>query len=219
MEIIEKSYSGKHFKPAPKVYQSQDQELMSIITTWGEGVQRESIHTELSKFIFAAQGDFEVTTPFEFNTALSKDSNSLRMAALISNDYLYRAENKDDIRTCYEILILFKNKNTLSWLQIGNPNVILVRNNLIPISFSTGTDSKSFNSLILPNQFYGIDMHCHFQVGSIELLEGDKILLCNNSILSPENWGLNNKSGLDVFFKNQIKFNSEIPFWMGMINL
>lgn len=221
MRIEERNYSSKQFRPAPKVFKSQELDLLTIVTAWGEGNSTESISNEVSKFLFAAQGDFEATSPFEFNSALSKDSNSLRMATLISNDMVYRSENKDDIRSCYEMIVLFKNKNQLSWVQVGNPNLILLRDTLIPLSFTPPSiESVNLRSIALPSQFFGTEMHCYFQIGTIELKENDKLLLFTENKLSAENWALPPVDwNLNSFIKNQIKFNSDNPFWMGLINL
>lgn len=221
MKIEERNYNSKLYRPLPKVFKSQELDLLTIVTSWGEGASAENISGEVSKFIFAAQGDFEATSPFEFNSALSKDSNNLRMATLISNDMVYRSENKDDIRTCYEMIVLFKNKNQLSWVQVGSPNLILLRDSLVPLSFSAPPFESSDNkSITLPSQYFGTEMHCNFQVGTIEVKPTDKFLLFTENKLAAENWQLSIAEwNLNNFIKNQIKSNSENPFWMGLISL
>lgn len=221
MKIIERSYNTKLFRPAPMIFKNQEMDLLIITTSWGEGGMKDIINAEISKFLFAAQGDFEVTSPFEFNSSLTKDSNSLRMATLISNDMIYRSENKEDIKSCYEILVLLKNKNQLSWVQVGNPNAVLIREDLIPISFAPpAIIPKQEKSIALPNQFFGTEMHCHFQVGTIEVQDNDKLLLFSENVLAPESWTLQKeKRDLNSFVKNQIKYNSESPFWMGIVSL
>ncbi|MCK6598747.1 MAG: hypothetical protein L6Q37_10320, partial [Bdellovibrionaceae bacterium] len=73
------------------------------------------------------------------------------MATLITNDRIYRTENKNDIKTVYEMLILYKDKNLLSWLQIGSPHVLLMKDNLYPISCKTlATREKSNEHVPLP---------------------------------------------------------------------
>ena len=221
MRIEEKNYNTKLVRPAPFVFQSQSMDLLIILTSWGEGKMKEVITNDIEKFLFAAQGDFEATSPFEYNLALTKDSNSLRMATLIANDQVYRSENNSELRTCYEILVLLKNKFQLSWVQVGNPNVILLSDDPIPITFSPpAMKPKKESSLSLPGQFLGTEMHCHFQVGTVEIQEGDKLLLFSDNSLSPSSWILNKKdSTLDSFVKSQIKHHSENPFWMGLVSL
>lgn len=221
MKIEERNYNTKQFRPTPKIYKSNEMDLITIVTAWGEGGLAENINNEISKFIFAAQGDFEATSPFEFNSALSKDSNNLRMATLIANDMIYRSENRDDLHTCYEMIVLFKKKNQLSWVQVGNPNLVLLRDLATPLSFSP-PPSTSYESKVisLPNQFFGTEMHCYFQVGTIEIKETDKLLLFTENKLSPENWTLKSSEwNLNTFVKNQIKFDDENPFWMAIVNL
>ncbi|MCB0368328.1 MAG: hypothetical protein KDD45_02540 [Bdellovibrionales bacterium] len=221
MEIQEQNYSTKLLRPAPSIYKSSDLELISIVTAWGDGESKENINSEINKFLFAAKGDFEVTSPFEFNLSLTKDSNSLRMATLIANDNVYRTENKDDIKTCYELLILFKNKNQLSWLQVGNPNIILLRDGVTPVSYGPPTlQSKDKKNILLPSQFFGIEMHCYFQVGSMEIQDNDRLLLFTGNDLAPESWSLRGEEqSLGRFFKNQIKFKSDNPFWMATVRV
>lgn len=221
MKIEERNYNTKQFRPAPKIYKSNEMDLITIITSWGEGGLTENINNEISKFIFAAQGDFEATSPFEFNSALSKDSNNLRMATLIANDMIYRSENRDDLRTCYEMIVLFKKKNQLSWVQVGNPNLVLLRDLVTPLSFSPPPGESCEGKVIsLPNQFFGTEMHCYFQVGTIEIKENDKLLLFTENKLSPENWSLGASDwNLNTFVKNQIKFDNENPFWMSIVSL
>ncbi len=90
MQITERSYNSKLYRPSPVIYKSHEMELIMVVTPWGEGEMRENINSEISKFIFAAQGDFEVTTPFEYNSSLTKDGNNLRMAILLASSDWYK---------------------------------------------------------------------------------------------------------------------------------
>jgi hypothetical protein len=194
--------------------------MIVIMTCWGESSFKERVFEEIQKFVFAAEGDVEVTSPFEMNTYLSRDCNFLRMSILLINDLIYRAENKDAYKSCYELTILYKKEKKLSWAQAGSPNLYLFKDKLLPLSVSLPLSySSTPNVLPLPQQYLGTEMHCHFQLGEITVDADHKLLLFSESSLYKDVWGLNSKEfNIDQLVKNQIQLDPDSPFWMAMID-
>lgn len=220
MKIQERNYSTKVIKPKPVVFQSPDQNMIVVMTCWGESGFKDRIFDEIQKFIFAAQGDIEVTSPFEMNTYLSRDCNFLRMGTLLINDLVFRGENKDSYQSCYELIIIYKNENRISWSQVGTPNLFLLNERLIPLSVSLPLNhSATEQALPLPQQYLGTEMHCHFQLGEIAVNSSHRLFLFNETSLNKDIWALSSTEfTMDQAIKSQIQFDPESPFWMAIID-
>jgi hypothetical protein len=220
VKLHERNYSTKVIRPKPTVFHSPDLNMIVIMTCWGESGFKDRIFEEIQKFVFAAEGDVEVTSPFEMNTYLSRNCNFLRMCTLLINDLIYRGENRDSYKSCYELTILYKKDNKFSWVQVGSPNLFLFKNKLIPLSVSLPLAySMTPNALPLPQQYLGTEMHCHFQLGEIVVDSNQKVLLFSETSLYQDSWALNATDfNLDRLMKNQIQLDPESPFWMAIID-
>lgn len=220
MIFHERNYSTSVIKPKPVVFQSPDLNMIVVMTCWGESGFKDRIFDEIQKFVFAAEGDVEVTSPFEMNTYLSRDCNFLRMCTLLVNDLIYRGENRDAYKSCYELTILYRKGKKLSWVQVGTPNLFLFKDRLIPLSVAVPlSHSPVAGALPLPQQYLGTEMHCHFQLGEIGIDSNQKLLLFNESCLYKDIWALERKDfTMDQLLKNQIQLDPDSPFWMAMID-
>lgn len=222
MRIEERSYSTKKIRPRPFISKGKDLDVIIALTTWGEGQLRDLIIDEINKFLFASQGDIEVTSPFETNTFLSRDCNLLRTAALIANDMVFRSENRDEYKSCYELVVLMKNKSRLSWLQMGQPNVYLMgQQKIVPLTTTAPLSLKPdhLNSDLLPSQFLGSEMHCQFQLGDIQIQQTDRVFLHTDYIL-PAEIAKDYQSSCDfnTISNKLIQFSSDRPFWCGIVD-
>jgi hypothetical protein len=220
VKIQERNYSTSVIKPRPVVFQSPDLNMIVVMTSWGESNFKDRIFEEIQKFVFAAEGDVEVTSPFEMNTYLSRDCNFLRMCTLLINDLVYRGENRDSYKSCYELTILYKKDRKLSWVQVGTPNLFLFNDRLIPLSVAVPlSQSESAGALALPQQYLGTEMHCHFQLGEITVDSSQKVLLFSESCLYKDIWALPATDfTMDHLLKSQIQLDPDSPFWMAMID-
>ncbi|MBL7545711.1 MAG: hypothetical protein JNL11_17965 [Bdellovibrionaceae bacterium] len=220
MKFKERNYSTQIIRPKPTILKSSELDLLVIMTCWGESTFKDRVFEEIQKFVFAAEGDVEVTSPFEMNTYLSRDCNFLRMCALLINDLIYRGENRDVFTSCYELTILFRKKKKLSWVQVGSPNLYLYHDRLIPLSVAVPSiHSSSENTLALPQQYLGTEMHCHFQLGEVTVDPSQKLLLCTESSLHKDTWSIKKDDfTIENAFKNQIQLDPDSPFWMAMID-
>lgn len=220
MKIEERNYSTKVIKPKPVVFHSPDFNLVVVMTCWGDSAFKDRIFDEIQKFVFAAEGDIEVTSPFEMNTYLSRDCNFLRMGTLLINDLIYRGENRDTYQSCYELLILYRKDKKVCWSQVGTPNIYLFKEHLTPLSVSLPLNhSVTTQALSLPQQYLGTELHCYFQLGEITVDSSQKLLLFNESILHKDIWALSaDEFTMERALKSQIQFDPESPFWMAMID-
>ena len=220
MKFQERNYSTSVIKPKPVVFQSPDLNMIVVMTSWGDSGFKDRIFDEIQKFVFAAEGDVEVTSPFEMNTYLSRDCNFLRMCTLLINDLVYRGENRDFYKSCYELTILYKKDRKVSWVQVGTPNLFLFKERLIPLSVAVPlSHSQTANALPLPQQYLGTELHCHFQLGEITVDSSQKILLFSESCLYKDIWAASrDEFNMDHLLKTQIQLDPESPFCMAMID-
>ncbi len=142
------------------------------------------------------------------------------MCTLLINDLVYRGENRDSYKSCYEITILYRKGKKLSWVQVGTPNLFLFKDRLIPLSVALPlSHSLAQGALPLPQQYLGTEMHCHFQLGEVMVDSSQKLLLFSEECLYKDIWGLESSQfTMEQLVKSQIQLDPESPFWMAMID-
>ena len=140
MKLHDRSYSTKVLRPKPIVHQQDDGGLIVVATSWGLAEHAQHAMDEVVKYVNSAQADVEVTSPFDFLTALTDEVNYLRTALLITNDMLYRGENKSEYFSGVEILALFKRGPQVAWAHVGHPSVFIQRHGQRLQPLSMGLD-------------------------------------------------------------------------------
>lgn len=225
MKIVERSYSSKIFRPKPLIFSQSDGSLIVVVTPWGQPEHAQKVMDEIVNYVSATSGDVEVTSPFEFLTCLSDDANYLRTSLLIANDQLYRSENKNEYLSGVEAVVLMKNKQKVSWAQIGSPHILIKKTNMsltpYAIDFDLSFDLTKNNNLLapLPGKLLGIDRSCQISCGDINVDDGDQLLLLSSSLLPAALWvACSDGVDLDKVTKAMVSEQAEMPFWAGLIS-
>lgn len=225
MKLQERSYSTKILRPKPLVYQQDDGGLIVIATSWGKAEHAQRALDEVVKYVSSAQADVEVTSPFDFLSVLTDEVNYLRTALLITNDLLYRGENKSEYFSGVEILALFKRGPQIAWAHVGNPSVLLQRQGQRLQPLSIGLDLSSelspANSILppLPAQLLGLEPTCHVQCGHTRVNEGDQIVLLGSPTIATELWTDVGTADMGTLTQRMIQEAPEAPFWLGLVDL
>ena len=182
----ERSFSGKTQRPTPEIHFAEDGSFGAIVTPWGSRSSVKRVTDMLTDFISSAKSDIETTSPFQMLTCISPIGNTLRAAVMLTNDVLYREENKNDYQSGVELLVFSRSVTEVSFVQIGAPNVFLSRKGLpltplslnIDLALEWGRANKQLSPL--PQELLGVHSTSNFRVVSFRPLPGDKLIFfCN----------------------------------------
>jgi hypothetical protein len=224
MNLKHRSYGGKVFRPTPFIH--EDNNLLVVASCWGPGDQTPTVVNEVVKYVTAAMGDVEVTSPFEYLTCLSDQANYLRIATLLANDLVFRGENRNEFVSGYELTVLLKSDKQLSWAQVGGPHILVGRQHrsLMPLTCQLDASNEMDSKLALPPmpvRLLGLEASCQIDCGDVKFNPGDQLVIAAASRL-PKSIFLENdpaKLNLEKVTKWMIQESPESPFWLGLLDL
>lgn len=226
MKLQERSYSSKVFRPKPAVHMDNDGTLLVVATSWGEPEHALKVTEEVVKYVNAARGDVEVTSPFEFLTCLSDDANHLRIGTLIANDQLYRSENRQEYVSGVEVLAISCRRGQLAWAQVGAPHLLLQRKSrpLVPLAVSYDhtfeLGLRGSRLAPLPSHLTGVDPTCNILSGDLQVQPGDSVVLLAASLLPSALWGAaEGTRDVAAITRSMIAADAELPFWLGVLEV
>lgn len=186
MKLLEQySYrTEKSWRPQPVILEEEALQFLGISFTWGEIDLAQKAFENIRIFVEASLNQSEVTNPFGFNEGLSSLENALYSGSALANDVIYRLINNFTFTSGLEGVWMIKKGRELALLQIGQPQVYLVRSNsLTPLlSVADIITSKPTNGQFLPNKLLGIHAQCYVNIQSICIEPGDELLLLAHSL-------------------------------------
>lgn len=225
MKLQERSYSSKVFRPKPHIHVEGDGQLLVIATSWGQPEHAALVADEIAKYVTAARGDVEVTSPFEFLTCLSSEANHLRIGMLIANDVLYRGENKAEYVSGVEVLALSRKESQIAWAQVGAPHLMIRRPGRPLTPLATSFD-HSFELTLkgqrpspLPSRLLGVDPSCNIACGDLLAGQDDLLVLLSSSGMPSSLWTAPGPFDLQNLTSHLIRDDADAPFWLGLIDL
>ena len=214
-------YSGKQFRPTPEVH--KDEKSLIIATPWGQRDSAKKVIDQILNYLMVCNEDHEATTPFQRLSCLSASANNLRIAALLANENLYRVENNEEYKSGVELFAMVRSEGELVWLQIGQPQILLLRQNRSAISLGGSMDlafdmSNEFDLLpSLPNQLLGLDSSLNLTINSFRPQANDKILLLSHSQVPSEIYNIESQNlKLDQLSKTLSEREPQLAFWLGI---
>ncbi len=218
---MHRSYGGKIFRPKPVIH--EDERLLVLASCWGPGDQAQNLVDDVVKYVTAAMGDVEVTSHFEYLTCLSDQANYLRIATLLANENIFRGENKNEFVSGYELTVVLKQKNQLSWAQVGGPHILIRRNGqtLMPLTVHLDVSAEvSASNLLapLPHWLLGLDSTCQIQCGDVRYQPQDQLVLAGSTYLSKSIFteSPSRSLSLEKITQWMIQENPESAFWLGL---
>jgi hypothetical protein len=221
MKLSERHFNSHQFRPRPVVHQESDQSLILIATSWGQAEASQRVVENSLKYIQAARSDLEVTSPFEFLPQLTAEANALRVSALLSNDFLYRTDNKTEYNSVVEFVGLSFKDHHLSWVQVGFPNLYFKKRNgaLEPISVSHDLSFELEQpEHPLPLNALGIERDVQLSSGSIQVRNEDQLVILSRSLALNYSSGGAAKMTLQGLSQELSQNQPEVPFWLGLVD-
>lgn len=223
MKIVDRSYSGRMFRPRPEIHLEENGQLLIVATPWGNRSGARKVIDSIRDFYLSARDDQEVTSPFQVLTCLSPAANNLRVALMLANDTLYREDNKSEYQSGVELFVASRVDQEFVWAQIGYPQVFLKRKHQPLIPLGGGLDmSLNLSSrdvmAPLPQSLLGLASTSNFSVQFFRPQAGDQMLLLSRSRITPPMFQ-HPKLELEKISSDLVEDNPEMAFWTGLVDL
>ena len=217
-----RSYSGKQFRPTPEVH--NDEKTLIVATPWGNRDAAKKAIDRILEYLILCNEDREATTPFQRLSCLSVGANNLRIAALLANESIFREDNNVEYRNGVELFTMSLTDGELVWMQIGQPQILLVRKSrqmitlagAMDLSFDLSGSEELLPSL--PNQLLGLDSSLNLTINSFRPQPYDQLVLLSHSELPRELYQMTPRDfELDQMSKHLSKISPDLAFWLGLI--
>ncbi len=216
-------YSGKQFRPTPEIH--TDEKTLIVATPWGNRGSAKKTIDRILEYLVLCNEDREATTPFQRLSCLSAGANNLRIAALLANESVFREDNNTEYRNGTELFAMSLSEGELVWIQIGQPQILLVRKSrqvvtlggAMDLSFDMSDGQELLPSL--PNQLLGLDSSLNLTINSFRPQDADQIVLLSHSQLPREIYQLNSSEfELDGISQKLSKMSPQLAFWLGLVD-
>jgi len=210
------------WRPQPIVSLEESLQFMGISFSWGEMDLSQKAFENIRIFVEASLNQSEVTNPFGFNESLSSLENALYSGCSFANDVIYRLINRQTLTSGLEGVWMVKKSKELAMIQIGQPQVYLVRkNSLIPLISATDITTILPNQgNFLPHKLLGIHTQSYFNIQSISLEKDDEIILLAHSLIPQSLHEINQMNSAEkgkLLFKKIAQEYPHCPFWVSRL--
>jgi len=220
-----RNYSSRTYRPHPIVEFQPQEGWLAVATPWGRKSASEKALNMILEYYKSATADVEVTSPFEHILSLKKEANLIRNGALLANESIYKNDNLEEYTSGSELLVLLYTEGEMHILQVGQPSLYLFRKSLgiqpisnnLDLSMSIGVHRKQLSPL--PSKLLGIEKNIDLSVHSFTPLASDKLILLSRSYTPETFYQLKNTHiNLDSVTRAISKENTELPFWLGLLD-
>ncbi len=227
MNITERAFSAKTFRPRPECHVSSNQKLAAVITPWGQSsLSTETVFEDLeSRYSFFSE-DTESTRPFPIMQNLSVPENDIRTTLIQVNQNIYSKINEEEYSTGFELFFVAIKGHVCVFSQVGCPIVLIDRPHqpltlagLLAIDGSALFNNREYQSP-LPMQLMGVHEDVSISSGYFRFNQGDRLILLNRNYVPPA-WLLVKREERTLEHLSHLasQDNPQIPFWLGILNL
>lgn len=226
MMFSERPYSGKSFRPRPEISLDPQAKTLIVATPWGPRAAAKKVIDRMTDYLALAREDKEATSPFPRLSCLSNQANSLRIAALLANEVLYREDNRTEYKAGVELFAATFEDDEFVFIQAGNPQVLLGRadRTLLPLGsqIDLAFDLSEGHKLLpaLPAQLLGLDSSLNLNINSFRARSGDKVLLLSHSHLPEDLFHMRGRdTELDTVSRALANAHPDLAFWLGILTI
>ncbi len=214
-------YPGNFARPRAEYSLSDDAKLFCLAVPWGSHEAYNTLTAALNEpNLENDETATEITLPFADGQNLSHEAKKLKTFLTKINLNVYQQFNKTAYTTGCEATLFSLSEHQLSWVQIGQPHILLLRNNVLTVLQSARDLSVDFSMASpLPYQLLGIDKHVEAQVQNISVKHGDQIVLYTGTTLPNSFFGMKNFGDhvVDSLVKVAIQENENSPFGIAVV--
>ena len=225
MHFEQRSYSGKLFRPTPHFHMEEDGSLIIVATPWGQKSGAKKAVENIVDLYLSAQNDGEATSALEKMASLSVAANNLRSAVMVTNRMLFQEDNKDEYQTGLEIFAGTIVGKEFSFVQIGQPQVFLLRSfypiaplaTSVDLSVSLSPPGQMLSAI--PSHLMGIEPQVNLSVHSYSIHPGDRIALLSRSFATSRFMSMDSsEASIESMTSELVKQDEQMPFWMGLVD-
>lgn len=216
LKFSERSYGGKTFRPTPSCLWENSPALLTMLTFWGAASTKER-QLEAHHDFFKSLQEKSSISENGLNQSIADFLNS-------QNEILLHEANENELQSGYESLNFFQHQGMFYLAQVGQPHVILIREQTaLPLHSSQDLNivkkSPWHLGSPLPATLMGVEEPCPspFFKG-FPLYEGDKVVLLSRSLVEWPTYPLGEIS-LDSLSLHLAKQSENQPFWLGLIEV
>lgn len=225
MNIVERSYGGKFFRPQPEVLCEPGVGFCVVATPWGPRSSARRVIQLIQDFFLSARDDQESTSPFQKLSCLSPTANYLRTAIMLANDAVYNEDNKNEYQSGVEVFVCARVEQELIWTHIGQPHLFIVRESMPWISAGCAIDgSVDFSNqskwlTALPQALLGAYSTTNFSIHSLRLHPNDKMVLMSRPYAPTQLLTIPPKDlNLERISQTLAKDDEDMPFWLAVLD-
>lgn len=225
MELEERSYSGQLFRPTPILHMEKDGSLIVVATPWGLRSGSKKAVENIVDLYLSSKSDGEATSALDIMSSLSQAANQLRSSVQLANRTLYQEENREEYQTGLEIFVGTLIGNEFSFVQVGQPQVFLLRESYpiaplatnVDLSVSLSPPGKLLSPV--PAAMMGLEPEVNLAVHSYGIQTGDRIALLSRSFATSRFLSMDcGDAHLDSMTSELVKQDQHMPFWLGLVD-
>lgn len=202
-----RSYNvGGKFRPTPHVVVQPESRILVVTTSWSGRSEAQKVTDKiLEQIAFHASGE-------QTHSA----QNSIEAAVAATAQQIYKQENQKQARLAIETLVIQCHDQNLTWAQVGQPNLYLLRKGKVS-AVSVQPDLSSYGEALPPLLSNGLGLEPTTKIlsGSVRIQESDQILIAAHT--HEPDWIA---VGRAIDFSNLISVLTESsldqPFWCGL---
>lgn len=223
--IEQRMYPSRFPRPSIEVENHDKDGFLIITSPWGTRDASRQVNQTMSEHYGSNLADPEATSPFGKLPGLSPAANSLRVACLMANNLIFEKFNKTLYTTGCEALLMARHQSEITWVQIGQPHLILVRGDALHL-LQAGLDmTMDFpNKIPLAGKLLGVERPVELETKSLVVQKQDKFILLNRSTI-PQSYFASPFNALDSsqlhrqLFDLAVADDPDQTFWLGVVTL
>lgn len=225
INIEERSYGGKKFRPQAHIDFEPSSNLLLCVTPWGQHDIGPKVAQIIKSFVTMAKEDTELTVPYARKENLHQMGNVLRMAVIMASEKIFNEFNSDEYSVGFEIFAAIQDGPQWIYVSCGQPSLVLSRDGMgmITINQSIDLNVLTLKSSILdplPNQILGLGQNPPIQYGNLRLRPSDRLALISRTYLPNEFFSMASADFNSEYISQALaQDNQDVPFWLGFISL
>lgn len=222
MSFQQRSSPGQHHRlPRPEVIYDAESRFLLVATTWGKPEAGRKVAQTIADYFLSSRNDKDATSPFRKLEHLSTMANNLRIAALVGSEMLYREENKAEYTCGLELFAAYKFEEELTYLQVGQPSVILARKGMgvMPLSVRMNLSGELAlgNQELppLPGNLLGVSAEPAMTIETFRPQDQDRMILLSQSWI-PKAFMDIQEPDINLESISQALSAEQKPYWIGL---
>ena len=207
------------------MHAEKDGSLFVVATPWGGRSGAKKAVDNVVDLYLSSQGDGEATSALDRLTSLSQAANHLRSAVQLANKILYQEDNREEYKTGLELFAGVIVEHEFSFVQIGQPQVFLLRESYPIAPLATNVDlSVSLSPpgkmlAPIPVSMMGLEPEVNLSIHSYGIHPGDRIALLSRSFATSRFLSMDSSdASLESMTNELVKQDQHMPFWLGIVD-